>query len=159
MLRTAVVCRGVFALLRGRVRMSTVPRVLFVCIENACRSQMAAGFARLHGANRVEAHSAGSKPADAVNPRAIVFMAERGCNISTQIPTPIDALAGQTFDAVITMGCGDACPWLPAPIREDWALPDPKHLSDEEFRAIRDEIEQRVQRLLARWHAAVSESS
>lgn len=126
-----------------------MPRLLFVCIENACRSQMAAGFARLYGANRVDVHSAGSKPADAINPRAIAFMAERGCDISAQIPKPLSAFAGQAFDAVVTMGCGDACPWLPARLREDWALPDPRHLSDEEFRAIRDEIEQRVERLLS----------
>ena len=129
--------------------MSPPPRVLFVCVENACRSQMAAGFARKHGANRVEAHSAGSKPAVAINPRAITFMVERGCDISVQIPKPLSAFADQSFDAVVTMGCGDACPWLPARIREDWALPDPKHLSDDEFRAIRDEIERRVQQLLS----------
>ena len=133
--------------------MSGVPRVLFVCIENACRSQMAAGFARLHGANRAEAHSEGSKPADAVNPRAIALMAERGCDISSQEPKGLNAFADQRFDAVVTMGCGDACPWLPARIREDWALPDPKHLPDDEFRAIRDDIERRVQGLLSQLNA------
>lgn len=131
------------------VRMTSLPRVLFVCVENACRSQMAAGFARMHGADRVEAHSAGSRPAAAINPRAIAFMAERGCDISGGQPKPLDAFAEQSFDAVVTMGCGDACPWLRARIREDWALPDPKHLSDEEFRAIRDQIERRVHRLLS----------
>lgn len=128
--------------------MNPLPRVLFVCVENACRSQMAAGFARMHGANRVEPHCAGSKPAAAVNPRAIAFMAERGCDISMQRPLPLSAFADQSFDAVVTMGCGDACPWLPARIRADWALPDPKHLSDDEFRSIRDEIEQRIRQLL-----------
>lgn len=137
--------------------MSPLPRVLFVCIENACRSQMAAGFARLHGANRVEPHSAGSKPAAAVDPRAIAFMAERGCDISGQRPWPLSAFADQSFDAVVTMGCGDACPWLPARIHADWALPDPKHLPDDEFRAIRDEIERRVQRLLATLNARCPE--
>lgn len=126
-----------------------MPRVLFVCIENACRSQMAAGFARTYGADQVEAYSAGSKPADAVNPRAIAFMAERGCDISAQIPKPLGEFEGHAFDVVVTMGCGDACPWVPARIREDWALPDPKHLDDDAFRAIRDEIEQRVLRLLS----------
>ncbi len=134
---------------RWGLRMSHAPRVLFVCVENACRSQMAAGFARMHGAGRIEAHSAGSKPANAVNPRAISFMAERGCDISAQIPAPLSAFADQAFDGVITMGCGDACPWLPARHREDWALPDPKSLSDEQFRAVRDEIERRVQHLLS----------
>ena len=134
--------------------MSHTPRVLFVCIENACRSQMAAAFARMHGANRIEAHSAGSKPANAVNPRAISFMTERGCDISAQRPKPLSAFADQTFDWVITMGCGDACPWLPARHREDWALPDPKGLPDDEFRAVRDEIEHRVQRLLSELEAS-----
>jgi len=136
-----------------------MPRVLFVCIENACRSQMAAGFARKHSANQVEVHSAGSKPADAVNPRAIAFMAERGCDISTQVPKSLSAFDSHAFDVVVTMGCGDACPWLPARVREDWALPDPKHLDDETFRAIRDEIEQRVQWLLSTLDARVPERS
>lgn len=147
MLRPTLHGRGLFVPHRC-VWMSPWPRVLFVCIENACRSQMAAGFARLYGANRVDAHSAGSKPAAAVNPRAIDFMAERGCDISAQLPKGLGAFADQSFDVVVTMGCGDACPWVPARVREDWALPDPKHLSDDEFRAVRDDIEQRVQQLL-----------
>ncbi len=134
--------------------MSALPRVLFVCIENACRSQMAAGFARMHSANLVEAYSAGSKPAPVVNPRAIAFMAERGCDISAQVPKPLSDFADQNFDAVVTMGCGDACPWLPSRVREDWALPDPKLLNDEEFRAVRDEIERRVLALLERLRTA-----
>jgi protein-tyrosine-phosphatase len=146
--------------LPGRgLRITAVPRVLFVCIENACRSQMAAGFARRHGANRVEVHSAGSQPADAINPRAVAFMAERGCDISAQVPVSLGEFADQAFDAVITMGCGDACPWVPAQNHEDWALPDPKHLADDEFRAIRDEIERRVQRLLAKLNAAAQAPS
>lgn len=136
-----------------------MPRVLFVCIENACRRQMAAGFARKHGAGQVEVHCAGSKPADAVHPRAIAFMAERSCDISAQIPKPLSALADQAFDAVVTMGCGDACPWVPARIREDWALPDPKHLGDDAFRAIRDEIERRVQRLLSTLKVQIPEQA
>lgn len=130
--------------------MSLVPRVLFVCVENACRSQMAAGFARLHGDDRIDAHSAGSRPAAATNPRAVAFMAERGCDISAEWPKPLDDFAEQSFDAVVTMGCGDACPWVPARIRDDWALPDPKLLSDGEFRQVRDEIERRVTALLDR---------
>lgn len=128
--------------------MSAAPRVLFVCVENACRSQMAEGFARLHGAGRVEAFSAGSKPAGRVNPRAVACMAERGVDVAANASKSLDAFAGQSFDVVVTMGCGDACPGVPAPRREDWALPDPKHLSDAGFRAARDEIEQRVLRLL-----------
>lgn len=133
------------------MRVSALPRVLFVCIENACRSQMAAGFARMLGARRVEAFSAGSRPAAAVNPRAVAFMAERGCDISAQVPQALDAFTGPVFDTVVTMGCGDACPWLPARHRVDWALPDPKSLSDNEFRAVRDDIERRVRQLLAQW--------
>jgi protein-tyrosine-phosphatase len=133
-----------------RLRMSTQPRVLFVCVEIACRSQMAEGFARLHGTGQVEAFSAGSKPSGAVNPRAVAFMAERGIDLSANRSKPLDEFRDQPFDAVVTMGCGDACPRLPARIREDWALPDPKHLSDAEFRAVRDEIERRVLDLLAR---------
>ena len=129
--------------------MSHLPRVLFVCIENACRSQMAEAFARKLGASRVEAHSAGSRPAGVVNPRAIAFMAERGIDISGQVSKPLSAFANQAFDVVVTMGCGDACPWLPAKRRVDWALPDPKALPDDGFRAVRDEIELRVQRLLS----------
>jgi len=83
-------------------------------------------------------------------------MVERGFDMSEQIPKPLSAFAGQAFDAVITMGCGDACPWLPARLREDWALPDPKHLADDAFRAIRDEIEQRVLALLARLPAGAN---
>ena len=131
--------------------MSAVPRVLFVCIENACRSQMAAGFARMHGAGHVEAFSAGSRPAASINPRAVAFMAERGCNISAQVPQALDAFTGQDFDTVVTMGCGDACPWLPARHRVDWSLPDPKSLPDDEFRSVRDDIERRVRQLLAQW--------
>lgn len=129
--------------------MSSVPRVLFVCIENACRSQMAEGFARLHGSGRVEVFCAGSRPAGAVNPRAIAFMSERGVDIAANASKPLGAFVDQSFDAVVTMGCGDACPWVPARRREDWALPDPKHLPDAEFRAVRDEIERRVVQLLA----------
>ncbi|MGN6314152.1 MAG: arsenate reductase ArsC [Rhodanobacteraceae bacterium] len=128
--------------------MSGAPRVLFVCVENACRSQMAEGFARLHGTGCVEAFSAGSKPAGTINPRAIAFMAERGVDIAANASKSLDTFADQAFDAVVTMGCGDACPGVPARRREDWALPDPKHLSDAGFRTARDEIERRVLRLL-----------
>lgn len=127
-----------------------MPRVLFVCVENACRSQMAAGFARMLGGVRVDVHSAGSAPTGAVNPRAIEVMAERGCDISRHVPQSLDAFRGQAFDVLVTMGCGDACPWLPAHRREDWALPDPKHLDDAGFRAVRDDIERRVRALLDR---------
>ena len=125
-----------------------VPRVLFVCIENACRSQIAEGFARLHGGDRVEAFSAGSRPTGTVNPRAVAFMGGCGIDLSANQSKPLSAFQGQSFDAVVTMGCGDASPWLPALRHEDWALPDPKDLPDAEFRAVRDEIEHRVLQLL-----------
>lgn len=123
-------------------------RVLFVCVENSCRSQMAEGFARLHGGDRIEAYSAGSRPSGQVNPRAIQFMAERDYDLARHDSKGLDPFGQAAFDAVITMGCGDACPWLPAARHEDWALPDPKHLPDAEFRAIRDRIEEKVIGLL-----------
>ncbi|MDE2223851.1 MAG: arsenate reductase ArsC [Xanthomonadaceae bacterium] len=124
-------------------------RVLFVCVENACRSQMAEAFAQRLGAGRVEACSAGSRPAGSVNPRAIAFMAERGYDLNRNASKPLSTFEGQSFDTVVTMGCGDACPWLPAARRVDWDLPDPKVLADEGFRAVRDEIERRVRQLLS----------
>jgi arsenate reductase len=124
-------------------------RVLFVCVENRCRSQMAEAFAARLGAGRIEAHSAGSRPGASVNPRAISLMAERGYDLRDREPKALSVFAGQRFDTVVTMGCGDACPWLLATRRLDWALPDPKDLPDDEFRVVRDEIEQRVRQLLA----------
>lgn len=123
-------------------------RVLFVCVENANRSQMAEAFAHLHGGDQVEALSAGSRPSGQINPKAVRFMAELGYDLSTHASTSLDDITG-TFDAVITMGCGDNCPWVPASRREDWALPDPKHMDDDGYRAVRDEIGRRVRALLA----------
>lgn len=124
-------------------------RVLFVCVENANRSQMAEAFARIHGGAGVEALSAGSKPSGILNPKAIRFMAELGYDLSTHDSKSLDAIDG-AFDAVITMGCGDACPRLPARLREDWALPDPKHMDDEAYRGVRDTISAKVRDLLER---------
>ncbi len=128
--------------------MRQLPRVLFVCVENACRSQMAEAFARQLGAGKVVAFSAGSRPAAAINPRAVAFMAERGCDLSKQIPKSLQAFDRRSMDVVVTMGCGDACPWLPAHRRVDWDLPDPKRLDDDAFRQVRDDIERRVRDLL-----------
>lgn len=124
-------------------------RVLFVCVENANRSQMAEAFARIHGGAGVEALSAGSKPSGILNPKAIRFMAELGYDLSTHDSKSLDAIDG-AFDAVITMGCGDACPRLPARLREDWALPDQKHMDDEAYRGVRDTISAKVRDLLER---------
>ena len=123
-------------------------RVLFVCVENANRSQMAEAFARLHGGDGVEAVSAGSRPSGVINPKAVRFMEEIGYDLTTHASKSLDQIEGE-FDAVITMGCGDDCPWVPARRREDWALPDPKHMDDEQYRAVRDEISARVRALLA----------
>jgi protein-tyrosine-phosphatase len=124
-------------------------RVLFVCVENANRSQMAEAFARLHGGAGVEAMSAGSRPSGVINPKAIRYMAELGVDLTTHDSKSLDEIDG-LFDAVITMGCGDSCPWVPARIREDWALPDPKHMADEDYRAVRDTISAKVRDLLER---------
>jgi protein-tyrosine-phosphatase len=97
----------------------------------------------------VHAESAGSRPSGVVNPRAIEFMAERGYDLSTHASKSLDQIGDGEWDAVITMGCGDNCPWVPAKCREDWALPDPKHMAPDDYRAVRDEIERRVVALIA----------
>ena len=122
-------------------------RVLFVCVENANRSQMAEAFAHIHGGDAVEAFSAGSRPSGVINPKAIRFMAELGYDLTRHDSKSLDQIDGE-FDAVITMGCGDNCPWIPAKRREDWGLPDPKHMEDPEYRVVRDEISARVKALL-----------
>jgi protein-tyrosine-phosphatase len=121
-------------------------RVVFICIENANRSQMAEAFARMAGG--VEAHSAGSRPSGQVSPKAIEAMRELGCDLTTQRSKSLAELPGGTFDAVVTMGCGDACPNLRAKRRLDWNIPDPKHLPPDEFRAVRDLIRSKVNDLL-----------
>lgn len=123
-------------------------RLLFVCVENANRSQMAEAFARIHGGNAVEAVSAGSAPSGQINPKAVRFMAELGYDLSAHASKSLGEIDGE-FDAVVTMGCGDSCPWVPAKRREDWNLPDPRHMDDAGYRAVRDEISARVKRLLA----------
>lgn len=123
-------------------------RVLFVCVENANRSQMAQAFALMAGRADVEALSAGSRPSGVINPKAIRFMAELGYDLSTHTSKSLDQISGE-FDAVITMGCGDNCPWIPAQRREDWALPDPRNMGDDDYRGVRDQIGERVRGLLA----------
>lgn len=131
-----------------RVEEGEPVRLLFVCVENACRSQMAEAFARLHGGPGVEVFGAGSDPADEVNPRTVEFMAERGVDLPATGPRSVDDLPDARFDVVVSTGCGDRCPTVPADRRLEWDLPDPKHLPDDEFRAVRDEIESRVRGLL-----------
>lgn len=123
-------------------------RVLFVCVENSNRSQMAEAFARMLGGAGVEALSAGSAPSGRINPKAIRFMAELGYDLTGHASKSLADIEGG-FDAVVTMGCGDSCPWVPARRREDWQLPDPRHLDDDAYRAVRDEIGARVKALLA----------
>ncbi|MBA3582518.1 MAG: arsenate reductase ArsC [Gammaproteobacteria bacterium] len=124
--------------------LNTSKNVVFVCVENSCRSQIAEGFARLHQRADVIIYSAGSKPSGVINPRAIQFMQEVGSDLTRQGSKSLDEIPDIVYDAVITMGCGDACPFLRGKFREDWGLADPKHLSDDEFRAIRDTIQTRV---------------
>ena len=125
-------------------------RILFVCVENSNRSQMAEGFARAIGGDRVEAWSAGSKPSGRVNPKAIASMREKGIDLAAHASKPLTELPELEFDAAVTMGCGDACPDVRARIREDWAIPDPRDLPAQEFRTVRDRIEAQVRSLLDR---------
>ncbi len=119
-------------------------RLLFVCVENANRSQMAQAFARIHGGEGVEAYSAGSRPSGRVNPKAIAAMAELGYDLGTHESTSLDAIPDAEYDFVATMGCGDACPMVRARRREDWEIPDPRDFPPEQFRRVRDLIEARV---------------
>jgi len=123
-------------------------RVLFVCIQNAGRSQMAEAFAKTYGAGWIEAFSAGSKPADAVHPTVAEAMRERDIRLDQCRPKGFARLPAGSFDVVVTMGCGDACPATPAARRIDWSIPDPKGQSIDQVREIRDGIERRVRILL-----------
>jgi arsenate reductase (thioredoxin) len=128
---------------------STKPSVLFVCVHNAGRSQMAAGFMTHLGQGRVEVLSAGSAPKDSINPIAVEAMAEIGIDISHNSPKVLTTDAVEQSDAVITMGCGDVCPFYPGKRYEDWVLDDPAGQGIESVRVIRDEIKARVEALLA----------
>ena len=128
---------------------TTRKRVLFVCVENSCRSQIAEAFARMHGAGAVEPYSAGSKPSGQVNPKAIASMRELGYDLSRHASKSLSDIPAVEYDVAVTMGCGDACPNVRAKQREDWNIPDPKALPPDEFRKIRDQIEEKVKTLLA----------
>ena len=127
----------------------TRPTVLFVCVHNAGRSQMAAGFLQQLGAGRIEVLSAGSEPTDRVNPVAVAAMAEVGIDIAAATPKVLTADAVRVSDVVVTMGCGDACPFFPGTRYEDWELDDPAGQEIEAVRPIRDEIRRRVEKLVA----------
>jgi arsenate reductase (thioredoxin) len=124
-------------------------RIIFVCVENSNRSQMAEAFARSHGAGKVEAHSAGSRPSGKVNPEAVKAMQEVGYDLAEHRSKSLADLATVDFDVAVTMGCGDECPLIRARERRDWNIPDPKNLPPEQFRAVRNMIEEKVKELLA----------
>lgn len=129
--------------------MTARPSVLFVCVHNAGRSQMAAGWLRELAGDRIEVRSAGSAPADSINPAAVEAMAEAGIDISHQSPKILTPESVQASDVVITMGCGDACPIYPGKRYEDWKLADPAGKGVAEVRPVRDEIRARVEELIA----------
>jgi len=129
--------------------MTDKPTVLFVCIHNAGRSQMAAGYMRALSGGAVEVRSGGSEPGDQINPMAIAAMAEEGIDISQAIPQLMTTEQVRDSDVVITMGCGDVCPIFPGKRYEDWELADPKGLGLDDVRPIRDDIRGRIEALLA----------
>ncbi len=123
-------------------------KILFVCVENSCRSQIAEGLARKLGGNLVEAWSAGSKPSGKVNATAISLMSEHGIDLSVQQSKGLSDLPPVKWDYVFTMGCGDACPFVPAIFKADWAIPDPKNMARQDFEAVIDQIKGKVEQLL-----------
>ena len=128
---------------------ASVPTVLFVCVHNAGRSQMAAGFLRHLAGDRVDVLSAGAAPADTINPVAVEAMAEVGIDVGTRTPRLLSDTAVESADVVVTMGCGDACPFFPGTRYEDWVLTDPAGQPLDVVRRVRDEIRARVEALLA----------
>lgn len=128
--------------------------VLFVCVENSNRSQMAEAFARMHGGHRVQAASAGSRPSGRINPKAIEAMKEVGYDLTAHSSKGLEAFNGKAVDVSVTMGCGDECPLVLAARREDWQIPDPRDMSPEEFRGVRDLVERKVLALLDSLHGA-----
>jgi protein-tyrosine-phosphatase len=129
-------------------------RIIFVCVENSNRSQMAEAFARIHGAGKVEAHSSGSRPSGRVNPKAIEAMRELGYDLSTHASKGLDSFNGTKVDVAVTMGCGDECPLVLADRRVDWKIPDPRDMTPEQFRGVRDLIEAKVKELVEELEAA-----
>ncbi len=130
--------------------MSSKKKILFVCIENSNRSQMAEAFVNIMGSDAFEAFSSGSRPSGKINPKAIHAMNEIGYDLTTHFSKSLDEVKQfAPFDAVVTMGCGDACPWMPANRFIDWQIPDPRAMDEDEFRKVRDLISDKVRALLA----------
>lgn len=124
-------------------------KILFVCIENSNRSQMAQAFALIYGQGKVQAFSAGSRPSGRINPKAINAMQELGYDLSIHASKSLDEVHNEApFDAVVTMGCGDACPWMPARQHIDWSIPDPRDMDTPQFNEVRDQIGLLVRALL-----------
>ena len=123
-------------------------KILFVCIENSCRSQIAEAFAKIHGKDVLEPYSSGSRPSGIVNPKAIASMKEIGYDMSTHKSKSLSEIPDIEYDYVITMGCGDACPFVRAKHHEDWGIPDPKDMDVEGFRKVREKIEEKVKALI-----------
>ncbi len=123
-------------------------QILFVCIENSNRSQIAEAFSRIHGGEDVVSYSAGSRPGGQVNPRAVAAMQEVGYDLGTHRSKSLSEIPDVEYDWVVTMGCGDECPFVRARHRADWEIPDPKTMEQGEFREVRDSIEQKVRQLL-----------
>jgi arsenate reductase len=125
-----------------------VKKVVFVCVENSNRSQLAEAFARVHGAGKIEAFSAGSRPSGRVNPKAVEAMKEIGYDLTTHTSKGLDAFNGKEVEVAVTMGCGDECPLVRAKQRVDWNIPDPKEMSPVQFREVRNLIESKVKELI-----------
>ncbi len=123
-------------------------RVVFVCVENSNRSQMAEAFARIHGPKNLEAYSAGSRPSGKINPKAIDMMKEVGYDLAKHKSKSLSDLSAVKFDVAVTMGCGDECPFIRSQRRENWDIPDPKNMPPDQFRDVRDLIERKVKDLL-----------
>lgn len=130
--------------------MNPPKRILFVCVENSNRSQMAQAFAKMHGKDQIEAFSAGSKPSGRVNPKAIEAMRELGYDLTQHTSKGLDEFNGTQVEVAVTMGCGDECPLVLAKQRVDWQIPDPRDMTPEEFRKVRDLIESKVKDLIDR---------
>ena len=123
-------------------------KVLFVCVENSCRSQMAEAFAKMHGEGTIEPYSSGSNPSGKVNDKAIASMAEIGYDLSIHTSKSLSDIPDIEYEYAVTMGCGDECPFVKARQREDWQIPDPKDMDEEGFRNVRDMIEGKVKALI-----------